>query len=1257
MSESLQTPAERRYLRPSLRSVTMIQPKTGERVKRSFTLRRSSHRHTESSEFLLAPGQFDPARHKEMGRMERFWEEIKFRMWWAYAYATSPTGIGILKCSLAYILGSLATFVPQIAGLLGKNDGKHMVATITVYFHPARSAGSMIEAVILAFAAFTYAAFVSFSSMAVSAWFGHHHHLIIGHVIVLIVFCGAGLGLVGWTKHKLGNPLVNVACSLTSLALITVLTKEGAVQNATFSYVKIWQVLKMIIMGCTASAAVALLVRPTSARTEYRDTFIQSTDAMAENLNSIARSFLSGAEQDLRNDSFVKSSNKSQSTYKTLVKNLGEAKFEHYVLGTEQEYKISARLVKCLEKLIQSIGGLRSAAETQFTLLAQSNANVGTPSDNMPANGTVTSSIFSEHTFSQSPPQLNSPSLSHTERRTSILASIDELPEPTTGDASMQPSADVSDDESTYKGSHQGNLSRLPSFVQSNLTPADMFSVFIAHLGPPMKSLTYTLGEVLSELPFGPGPEYNMTINEHFRHSLVDAKALFSNAKREALDVVYRTKVPSKTASAAVAADFEEVAASCGYFSSSLEDFAEDMVTFLDVLEELKTNVNRYPRRRSWSWLKFWHRGRKDKRSSSEDSENSSLIDEDNNQTPVGSHEIHNPIYRRSTRGDPYKSEKEQPLSYRTWVALSVFRRDDLKYAVKVGIGAVLYAMWSFIQPTRELYGHWRGEWGLLSYMLVCSMTIGASNTTGFQRFFGTCLGAIYAIVAWIVADENPYLLGFFGWLVSLLCFYIIVGKGKGPMGRFILLTYNLSALYAYSLSVKDEDEDDSDEGGISPEIWEIVLHRVVAVMVGCIWGIVVTRLIWPISARRKLKKGTSLLWLKMGLIWKRGPLKTLLEANLGDTHKPYSYMSEREEFELRRFLNHLETLCTAATFEFELRGPFPTKSFKVILGATSRILDSMHAMNVIILKDLKASEGEKEVLKYTKKEWTELSWRVSHLFSVMASSMKLAYPLNDVLPNVEHTRDRLLAKVFDFRQTGLGKVIAKDEDYELLYAYALVTAQLAHDLGIIGQEIEKLYGVLSEEDLKVNLRTQKRLAASVVGCGKRKIWLDPNETSEIANANSRQTIRKLVQDGLIIRKPVTMHSRARARELNAARRIGRHRGFGKRKGTADARMPRVRQILWMRRLRVLRRLLVKYRAAGKIDKHLYHELYHLSKGNTFKHKRALVEHIHKAKAEKARDRAIKEEMDAKRAKTKAARERRQERVQQKRVAQLGDEE
>lgn len=254
-------------------------------------------------------------------------------------------------------------------------------------------------------------------------------------------------------------------------------------------------------------------------------------------------------------------------------------------------------------------------------------------------------------------------------------------------------------------------------------------------------------------------------------------------------------------------------------------------------------------------------------------------------------------------------------------------------------------------------------------------MTIGASNTTGYSRFLGTCIGAICAIVLWTVSQGNPFALAAFGWLMSYWTAYIIVAQGKGPMGRFIMLTYNLSALYAYSLSVKDLDDDD-DEGGIDPIITEIVLHRVVAVLSGCLWGLIITRLIWPISARQKLKDGLSLLWLRMGMIWKRDPLAMLLE-----NESPNPYMDLREEFELQRFLTRLDSLRKSANSEIDLRGPFPNDVYGRILRSTGSMLDAFHAMNVVITKDPKLSENEAGILRYTTNERAQLCSRISHLF------------------------------------------------------------------------------------------------------------------------------------------------------------------------------------------------------------------------------------------------------------------------------------
>jgi large subunit ribosomal protein L19e len=143
-----------------------------------------------------------------------------------------------------------------------------------------------------------------------------------------------------------------------------------------------------------------------------------------------------------------------------------------------------------------------------------------------------------------------------------------------------------------------------------------------------------------------------------------------------------------------------------------------------------------------------------------------------------------------------------------------------------------------------------------------------------------------------------------------------------------------------------------------------------------------------------------------------------------------------------------------------------------------------------------------------------------------------------------------------------------------------------------------------------VNLRLQRRLASSILGAGNKRVWMDPNEVNEIALANSRKAVQKLIKDNFIIKKKINMHSRQRARLRKEERRQGRHTGLGKRHGTTEARMPT--KMIWMRRQRVLRRLLKKYRESKKIDRHLYHELYLACKANQYKSKKNLADAVEK---------------------------------------------
>jgi len=143
-----------------------------------------------------------------------------------------------------------------------------------------------------------------------------------------------------------------------------------------------------------------------------------------------------------------------------------------------------------------------------------------------------------------------------------------------------------------------------------------------------------------------------------------------------------------------------------------------------------------------------------------------------------------------------------------------------------------------------------------------------------------------------------------------------------------------------------------------------------------------------------------------------------------------------------------------------------------------------------------------------------------------------------------------------------------------------------------------------------LNLKSKRRLAASVLGVGKDRVIFNDEYSDLIQDAITRSTIRGLVGFGAIRVAPEKGVSRGRFRAKS--RKLKRGRTAGSTEGAAFARNPR--KDMWISKVRALRWRLKVAKERKDISPEAYKRLYKQVKGGQVRGVKHLLDLMKEAK-------------------------------------------
>ncbi|EJU04510.1 hypothetical protein DACRYDRAFT_76995 [Dacryopinax primogenitus] len=910
----------------------------------------------------------------------------------------------ILKCVLAYFIGSLFTFVPElsafISGLktedsaLGASASAHMVATIAVYYNPAKTVGAMMEADIFCITASLFTAVCSLLAMG-NFWV---FEVLPGWEwladVFILLWIGSVMSVVAFAKLWMNKASFNPACSMAVVTLSIVVIREGGLET-------LLRVLFIIFIGTLISNVVCFLLWPESAVTRLQNNMSKSLVSLSTLLRVIGESFLAGNDQLPDDQDLAEAVSGYQAVFTKLKAGLGEAKSEWADPRLLQEGDYEAA-IEGFTRLAQHMTGLRDGAKIRNELRARKIGEDG-KLEHVEDNAGLA-------VFDAVQRELSLPMNALIEACCVSLRSTSEVFERDAGGVILdftQMAEDIEDGLDTFVNLsnqtvlnlYRGTDLSATQAIESRARNEAVFNVYF---------FIFTLQEFAKET-----------------NLLLEAMNRIWNTERR---LNQETILGSRTLGRMV-----HILGSCSFFSS-------------ETSSEEKIAVSKKLRKRMSILLSKDLQPQKDMFPSLHAHTTNTA------QTPA-----------RETL--PWYWRLKQTL----WAWGDRMKQPDVKYALKTGMAAMLLASPAFFESTRQGFLDYKGEWALISFFVVMGPTIGATNALGLQRILGTLLGAFVAGLTYALFPNEPILLAILGALYAVPCFWLVVKRPKhATSARFILLTYNLTCLYAYNSRTRDIGVED------------IAIKRSLSVIMGVVWAFVVSRWWWPLEARRQLGISLSDFCQEIGWLYTRlvrtysipprllFPQQSVTQPTSIDQAplmNDATYVQSIEpafnnlELHLQMKLIELQQLLSHTANEPRLKGPFPVKLYRQILTSLQIILDKLHSMRCVTMREEWFAAVHRDFIMPVQRERREMVGNVILYFATLSAAFRLKSPLPPYMPPAEQSRLRLIEALrsIDTRSS------SKDSRHLLYYAYASSMQGVIQELERLGRTLQDAFGVIGD--------------------------------------------------------------------------------------------------------------------------------------------------------------------------------------------------